>query len=153
MRSQRYRDRPGTMPGAAGSRRRRNLSDARVLGGETKQLSLAHDHASRRRWPRIGGNEIERNVGSTMVVKWSSQRRSSKRRCRSPTDSGFVFTGPEGKPPDDAAFSKQFHRLLNNAGLARRRFHDLRPSFATLLVVQRVSPRVVMDVPGHSQIG
>ncbi len=34
----------------------------------------------------------------------------------------------------------------------QRRFHDLRHSCATLLLVQGVSPRVVMDVLGHSQI-
>jgi integrase len=69
------------------------------------------------------------------------------------SDSGLVFTGPEGKPLDGSAISKQFHRVLERAGLAQRRFHDLRHSCATLLLVQGVSPRVVMDVLGHSQIG
>jgi integrase len=32
------------------------------------------------------------------------------------------------------------------------RFHDLRHSCATLLLVQGVSPRVVMEVLGHSEI-
>lgn len=32
------------------------------------------------------------------------------------------------------------------------RFHDLRHSCATLLLVQGVSPRVVMEILGHSQI-
>jgi integrase len=41
---------------------------------------------------------------------------------------------------------------LERAGLQQRRFHDLRHSCATLLLVQGVSPRVVMDVLGHSQI-
>src|SRR5579859_2966308 len=68
-------------------------------------------------------------------------------------DSGLVFTGLEGKPLDGSAISKQFHRLLADAGLPKRRFHDLRHSCATLLLVQGVSPRVVMDVLGHSQIG
>ncbi len=46
----------------------------------------------------------------------------------------------------------QFHRVLAKAGLQKRRFHDLRHSCATLLVAQGVSPRVVMDILGHSQI-
>jgi integrase len=41
---------------------------------------------------------------------------------------------------------------LDRAGLAQRRFHDLRHSCATLLLVQGVSPRVVMEILGHSQI-
>jgi integrase len=43
--------------------------------------------------------------------------------------------------------------MLDKAGLPQRRFHDLRHSCATLLLVQGVSPRVVMDVLGHSHIG
>jgi integrase len=54
---------------------------------------------------------------------------------------------------DGSVVTHQFHRLLDQAGLPQRRFHDLRHSCATLLLVQGVSPRVVMDVLGHSQIG
>src|ERR1700716_1176789 len=46
-----------------------------------------------------------------------------------------------------------FHRHLDAAGLPQRRFHDLRHSCATLLLVQGVSPRVVMEVLGHSEVG
>ena len=37
--------------------------------------------------------------------------------------------------------------------MPQRRFHDLRHSCATLLLVQGVSPRVVMEVLGHSEVG
>jgi integrase len=69
------------------------------------------------------------------------------------TETGLVFVNPQGKPIDPTRISKQFHTHLARAGLAQRRFHDLRHSCATLLLVQGVSPRVVMDVLGHSQIG
>jgi integrase len=69
------------------------------------------------------------------------------------TETGLVFATVEGKPLDGTAISKGFHRLLERAGLEQRRFHDLRHSCATLLLVQGVSPRVVMDLLGHSQIG
>lgn len=68
-------------------------------------------------------------------------------------ETGLVFTTPEGKGIDGTAITKQFHQKLQLAGLPQRRFHDLRHSCATLLLVQGVSPRVVMDVLGHSQIG
>lgn len=67
-------------------------------------------------------------------------------------DSGLVFTTTFGKPIDATKISKDFHRHLDRAGLTQRRFHDLRHSCATLLLVQGVSPRVVMEVLGHSQI-
>jgi len=68
-------------------------------------------------------------------------------------EGGFVFTTAAGGPLDGTTISKQFHHHLERAGLAQRRFHDLRHSCATLLLVQGVSPRVVMEVLGHSQIG
>jgi integrase len=68
-------------------------------------------------------------------------------------EKGLVFTTPIGTGLEGTAISKDFHRKLSEAGLAQRRFHDLRHSCATLLLVQGVSPRVVMDVLGHSQIG
>jgi integrase len=68
------------------------------------------------------------------------------------TETGLVFTTPTGRPIDATKVSKDFHMHLDRAGLAQRRFHDLRHSCATLLLVQGVSPRVVMEVLGHSQI-
>jgi len=67
-------------------------------------------------------------------------------------ESGFVFTTPEGLPLEGTTVSRHFHRHLDRASLAQRRFHDLRHSCATLLLVQGVSPRVVMEVLGHSEI-
>ena len=68
-------------------------------------------------------------------------------------EAGLVFTTPIGTPLDGTAVTKGFHELLDRAGLPQRRFHDLRHSCATLLLVQGVSARVVMDLLGHSQIG
>jgi integrase len=68
------------------------------------------------------------------------------------TKTDLVFTTPAGRPIDATKVSKDFHRHLARAGLAQRCFHDLRHSCATLLLVQGVSPRVVMEVLGHSQI-
>ncbi len=64
----------------------------------------------------------------------------------------LVFTTPIGTGLEGTAVTKDFHRKLSRARLPQRRFHDLRHSCATLLLVQGVSPRVVMDVLGHSQI-
>jgi integrase len=67
-------------------------------------------------------------------------------------DHDFVFTSPLGRPLDGATVTHRFQKLLAAAGLPRQRFHDLRHGCATLLLAQGVSPRVVMDVLGHSAI-
>ena len=93
-----------------------------------------------------------------MITKSLEQHRVRQRQERSNAGSRWaetdlVFASTEGKPLDGTAISKGFHSLLKRAGLQQRRFHDLRHSCATLLLVQGVSPRVVMDLLGHSQIG
>ena len=80
-------------------------------------------------------------------------RQADERRAGGPPHSwDLVFTTDRGRPIDGTVVSHHFHDLLESAGLRQRRFHDLRHSCATLLLVQGVSPRVVMDVLGHSQI-
>jgi integrase len=69
---------------------------------------------------------------------------------RNPLD--LIFTREDGGPLDGTVVSHQFHRLLDQAHLEQRRFHDLRHSCATLLLAQGVPARVVMEILGHSQI-
>ena len=68
------------------------------------------------------------------------------------SDSGLVFTTTIGTPIDARNLSRWFHEHRERAGIRRVRFHDLRHTCATLLLVQGVHPRVVMDILGHSQI-
>jgi integrase len=65
---------------------------------------------------------------------------------------GLVFTTTIGTPMDGIAVTRRFQALLLAAGLPRQRFHDLRHACASLLLAQGVSPRVVMEALGHSQI-
>lgn len=67
-------------------------------------------------------------------------------------EGGLVFANRYGGPTQARRVIDQFHQALSQAGLRRVRFHDLRHSCATLLLVQGVSPRVVMEVLGHSEI-
>lgn len=67
-------------------------------------------------------------------------------------DHGLVFPTTIGTPMDTRNLTRHFRRALQDAGLPLRRFHDLRHSCASLLLVQGVHPRVVMEILGHSQI-
>ena len=67
-------------------------------------------------------------------------------------EGGFVFTTELGRPLNDSNVTHMFQRHLARAGLPRQRFHDLRHACASLMLAQGVSPRVVMELLGHSQI-
>lgn len=66
--------------------------------------------------------------------------------------SGLLFTSPIGTPLDPRNASRMFYDMLAEAGDPRVRFHDLRHTAATLLLVFGVHPRVVMETLGHSSI-
>lgn len=67
-------------------------------------------------------------------------------------EQGLVFPSSVGTPLDPRSLARSFARLCDRADIRRPRFHDLRHTFATLLLAQGVSPRVVMETLGHSQI-
>ena len=67
-------------------------------------------------------------------------------------DNDLVFPSRLGTLADGPNITHRFRRLLKKAGLPPMRFHDLRHACASLLLVQGVHPRVVMEILGHSQI-
>jgi integrase len=65
----------------------------------------------------------------------------------------WVFCNEEGGPLDgDNLRHRVFYKTLARAGLRRVRFHDLRHSFASLLLQQGESPAYVKEQMGHSSI-
>jgi integrase len=48
--------------------------------------------------------------------------------------------------------SREFQGMLAAANIPHVRFHDLRHTAETLLLVQGVDPRTIMETLGHSQI-
>ena len=72
-------------------------------------------------------------------------------RCWS-TVPALVFCDERGQRLRHNAVRLLFHRLLKEAGVRRVRFHDLRHTFASLLLQQGESPVYVKDQMGHSSI-
>ena len=64
---------------------------------------------------------------------------------------GLVFCQPTGRPIDPRADWKRWKALLAHAGLRDARLHDARHTAATLLLVQGVNARTVMDIMGWSE--
>jgi len=67
-------------------------------------------------------------------------------------ETGLVFTTTIGTPLEGRRLREDFKTLLQRAGLPHMRFHDLRHSCASLLLAQGLSPRLIMETLGHSQI-
>lgn len=67
-------------------------------------------------------------------------------------ETGLVFTTATGRHLEPRNLNTAFARLITRTGARPIRFHDLRHTCATLLLSRGVSPRVVMDILGHSQI-
>ncbi len=65
-------------------------------------------------------------------------------------ESEYVFTGKTGKPLTD--IKKGFHTALRKAGIHDFRFHDLRHTFASQLVMAGIDLTSVKELLGHKDI-
>ncbi len=68
-----------------------------------------------------------------------------------PVEVDLVFRTTNGTPLESRNVTKRFQRILAECGLPRHRFHDLRHSAATLLLVQGVHPRAIQQILGWDQ--
>lgn len=81
----------------------------------------------------------------TVVVLLLHQDRTSK-------DEGQLFTTSSGKLVSPRNLSWHFHQVLDRTGFLRIRFHDLRHTAATLPLKEKVHPKIVQEMLGHSTI-
>jgi integrase len=64
----------------------------------------------------------------------------------------LVFANIEGKPIAPGVLSHNLHRITKKAGLENGRFHDLRHTFASLMLLQGAKPKVISEALGHSSV-
>jgi len=64
----------------------------------------------------------------------------------------LVFANVEGKPIDPCVLSHAFGRMAAQAGLGGVRFHDLRHTFASLMLLRGAKPKVISEALGHSSV-
>jgi integrase len=68
-------------------------------------------------------------------------------------ENGLIFASETGEPLDRRYITThRFKPLLKHAGLPQIRFHDLRHTCATLLLLKNVNPKVVSEMLGHASI-
>jgi len=64
----------------------------------------------------------------------------------------LIFPSHYGTILDQSKVNKLYKKCLNKAGLPNLRFHDLRPTAASLMLQQGIHPKVVQKRLGHSDI-
>ena len=65
----------------------------------------------------------------------------------------LIFPTEEGTPENAAnLLYRRFFPALRRAGLPRMRFHNLRHTYASLLIAQREHPKYIQSQLGHSSI-
>src|SRR5439155_17709555 len=66
---------------------------------------------------------------------------------------GLVFCSPDGEPINPDTFAQRdWARALRRAELRRMRFHDLRHTYASLLIAQGAHPKYIQAQLGHASI-
>jgi integrase len=64
----------------------------------------------------------------------------------------LVFTNVASKPIDPGVVSHTFARIATQVGLNGVRFHDLRHTFASLMLLRGAKPKVISEALGHSSV-
>jgi integrase len=66
--------------------------------------------------------------------------------------SEWVFLAPGGDRMKDTTMRRAFYACMTSAGLRRVRFHDLRHTFASLLIQKGANPKYIQQQLGHGSI-
>lgn len=95
---------------------------------------------------------MARPVHDALAVRRRAQRSERRAIGNNWTDTGLVFTRPDGTGLNPADVSDVFDRLVNESRLPPIRLHDLRHGAATHALDAGVPVKAVFDMLGHSSI-
>lgn len=73
-------------------------------------------------------------------------------RKRKKNKSGTLMRNEDGVTVTPNAINKRLRKHLSELGLPRVRFHDLRHSYATIMMKNGINPKIVSTVLGHSSV-
>jgi len=59
---------------------------------------------------------------------------------------------PDGRPVDPSMLSHEFAKIAKLAGLEGMRFHDLRHTFASLMLLRGAKPKVISEALERSSV-
>jgi len=68
------------------------------------------------------------------------------------SEDDLVFSNISNVPTDPGTLTHNFARIARRAGLWGIRFHDLRHTFASLMLLAGIHPKIVSEMLGHSSV-
>jgi integrase len=69
-----------------------------------------------------------------------------------PRPDDLLFADAEGKPIAPGVLGHNFARIAKRAGSENVRLHDLRHTFASLMLLRGAKPKVISEALGHSSV-
>jgi len=64
----------------------------------------------------------------------------------------LVSANVEGRPLNPSVVSHNFGNIVRKAGYTGVRFHDLRHTFASLMLLRGAKPKVISEALGHNSV-
>jgi integrase len=64
----------------------------------------------------------------------------------------LVFTSIDNEPLNPSVVTHNFHKIATHAGLTGVRFHDLRHTFASIMLLRGAKPKVISEALGHASV-
>lgn len=102
---------------------------------------------------RAGRRSIQLGEGALQVLREHKLRQEQQKLFAGSSwqEHNLIFPCSVGTPSDPSNLRKDFLRILEQAGLPKLRFHDLRHTAASLLLNHNVPVIVVSNMLGHSK--
>ena len=99
-----------------------------------------------------GRRRIDLDPVTVAVLRTQKRRQTEQRLLLGAgwTDSGLVFTEPDGRLLDPESVAKTFGRRVERAKLPRLRFHDLRHTHVAHLIAAGEQPLLIARRLGHA---
>lgn len=128
--------------------KRASLQVRQQLTRTREGLSFTSPKGSKSRSVKLTSNAVD-----ALKRHRKRQLEEALKLARSRQDTVLVFTSTAGTPLDVGNLTYgSFRPLLERAGLPRIRFHDLRHTFATILLSKGTHPKIVQEMLGHANI-
>jgi integrase len=85
--------------------------------------------------------------------EYRAERESLYQRLGKPLNlDDLVFTSIDNEPLNASVIAHNFHKIAIRAGLTGVRFHDLRHTFASLMLLRGAKPKVISEALGHASV-